>query len=198
MALEFKLPDIGEGLTEGEITKWLVKEGQQVAADQPMMEVLTDKATVEITAPKAGVIEKILVPDGTKVPVGTVLVVIGDGSGAGSKSAAAAPAASKPAPAASPVATRPAAAPAPHAKPASPPVAPATRPAPAPAPDEEPEPVAAAAIDEDRVVLAAPATRARARELGIDLRSVPATGPNGRTTRTDLETYASAGAAAAA
>src|SRR5262245_50273578 len=180
MALEFKLPDIGEGLTEGEITKWLVKEGQQVAADQPMMEVLTDKATVEITAPKAGVIEKILVPDGTKVPVGTVLVVIGDGSGAGSKSAQQAGQApvAKPAPAAGHApAAKPAAPPAAHAKPAAAPGAsgsPVARPAPAPAPAEEPEPVAAAAIDEDRVVLAAPATRARARELGIDLRSVPA------------------------
>ncbi|MBL9088995.1 MAG: hypothetical protein JNM10_17785, partial [Planctomycetia bacterium] len=66
MAFEFKLPDIGEGLTEGEITKWLVTEGQTVTADQPMVEVLTDKATVEITAPRAGVIEKILVPGGTK------------------------------------------------------------------------------------------------------------------------------------
>ncbi len=82
MALEFKLPDIGEGLTEGEVTKWLVKEGQVVEADQPMVEVLTDKATVEITSPRAGTIQKILVPDGTKVPVGTVIVVIGDGAGA--------------------------------------------------------------------------------------------------------------------
>ena len=56
MALEFKLPDIGEGLTEGEITKWLVKEGQQVAADQPMVEVMTDKATVEIPSPVAGTV----------------------------------------------------------------------------------------------------------------------------------------------
>src|SRR5205814_872830 len=83
MALEFKLPDIGEGLTEGEVTKWLVKEGDVVAADQPMVEVLTDKATVEITSPRAGTIQKIMVPDGTKVPVGTVIVVIGDGAGGG-------------------------------------------------------------------------------------------------------------------
>src|SRR5205085_11721510 len=72
MALEFKLPDIGEGLTEGEVTKWLVKEGEAVGADQPMVEVLTDKATVEVTSPRAGTSQKILVPDGTKVPVGTV------------------------------------------------------------------------------------------------------------------------------
>ena len=70
MALEFKLPDIGEGVTEGEVMKWLVKEGDVVEDDQPMVEVMTDKATVEITSPRAGTIEKILVPDGTKVPVG--------------------------------------------------------------------------------------------------------------------------------
>jgi pyruvate dehydrogenase E2 component (dihydrolipoamide acetyltransferase) len=135
------------------------------------------------------------------VPVGTVLVVIGDGSGlkALAPAAKAAPAAAKPAPAAAPApAARPAATPAatPATRSAA---APASRPAPAPAPEpaaEEPAPVAA--IDENRVVLAAPATRARARELGIDLRSVPSTGPNGRTTRTDLENYASASAAGAA
>ena len=58
MAFEFKLPDIGEGLTEGEIVKWLVKEGDVVAEDQPMVEVMTDKATVEITVPRAGTIAR--------------------------------------------------------------------------------------------------------------------------------------------
>lgn len=174
MAFEFKLPDIGEGLTEGEITKWLVTEGQTVTADQPMVEVLTDKATVEITAPRAGVIEKILVPGGTKVPVGTVLVVIGGGGG-GAAAPAAAPAAHAPA------AHAPAAAPAAHA------------PAPAAAPAAKPAPVA---VDPNRVVLAAPATRARARELGLDLRAVPGTGPNGRITRTDLDAFVAGGGAA--
>ena len=56
MAYEFKLPDIGEGLTEGEVVKWLVKVGDKVVDDQPMVEVMTDKATVEITAPTAGTI----------------------------------------------------------------------------------------------------------------------------------------------
>ena len=173
MAFEFKLPDIGEGLTEGEITKWLVAEGAQVAADQPMVEVLTDKATVEITAPRAGTIQKILVPGGTKVPVGTVLVVSGDG-------AAGAPAAA------------PAAAPAPHGH-----AAPAAKPAAAPAsaPAAAPAPVA---VDPHRVVLAAPATRARARELAVDLRAVPGTGPHGRVTRSDLEAFVASGARAAA
>ncbi len=79
MAFEFKLPDIGEGLTEGEVVKWLVKEGDVVKDDQPMVEVMTDKATVEITAPRAGTIAKIHAAEGETVPVGSVMVVIDDG-----------------------------------------------------------------------------------------------------------------------
>ncbi|MDF1702872.1 MAG: biotin/lipoyl-binding protein, partial [Planctomycetota bacterium] len=81
MAFEFKLPDIGEGLTEGEVVKWLVAEGDTVADDQPMVEVMTDKATVEITAPTAGVIAELRAEEGEVVPVGNVLVVIDNGSG---------------------------------------------------------------------------------------------------------------------
>lgn len=77
MALEFKLPDVGEGLHEGEIVKWHVKEGDTVNADQHMVDVLTDKATVEITAPKAGKILKILTPEGKKIAVGDIMVAIG-------------------------------------------------------------------------------------------------------------------------
>ena len=81
MAYEFKLPDLGEGLTEGEVARWLVAEGQEVAEDEPLVEILTDKTTVEIPSPAAGVVSRILVEEGTVVPVGTVLVVIG-GDGA--------------------------------------------------------------------------------------------------------------------
>ena len=81
MAYEFKLPDLGEGLTEGEVARWLVAEGQDVAEDEPLVEILTDKTTVEIPSPAAGVVSSILVEEGTVVPVGTVLVVIG-GDGA--------------------------------------------------------------------------------------------------------------------
>jgi pyruvate/2-oxoglutarate dehydrogenase complex dihydrolipoamide acyltransferase (E2) component len=77
MAYEFKLPDLGEGLTEGEISRWLVQEGQQIAEDDPLVEIATDKTTVEIPSPAAGVVSKILVGEGEVVPVGTVLVVIG-------------------------------------------------------------------------------------------------------------------------
>ncbi|HEY7019232.1 MAG TPA: dihydrolipoamide acetyltransferase family protein [Gaiellaceae bacterium] len=86
MAYEFKLPDLGEGLTEGEIARWLVSEGQEVAEDDPLVEIQTDKTTVEIPSPAAGKVARILVAEGDVVPVGTVLVVIGEDS-----SAAAAP-----------------------------------------------------------------------------------------------------------
>jgi pyruvate dehydrogenase E2 component (dihydrolipoamide acetyltransferase) len=78
MPFEFKLPDIGEGVAEGEIVKWFVAEGDRVERDQPMVEVLTDKANVEIPAPRAGVILKILAKEGQTVPVESTLVVIGE------------------------------------------------------------------------------------------------------------------------
>jgi pyruvate dehydrogenase E2 component (dihydrolipoyllysine-residue acetyltransferase) len=81
VAYEFKLPDLGEGLTEGEIARWLVAEGQEIAEDDPLVEIQTDKTTVEIPSPAAGKVASILVAEGDVVPVGTVLVVIG-GDGA--------------------------------------------------------------------------------------------------------------------
>src|SRR5215211_4028018 len=78
MPYELKLPDLGEGLTEGEIARWLVSEGEEVAEDDPLVEIQTDKTTVEIPSPAAGKVTRILVAEGDVVPVGTVLVVIGD------------------------------------------------------------------------------------------------------------------------
>jgi len=77
VSYEFKLPDLGEGLTEGEIARWLVAEGQEIAEDDPLVEIATDKTTVEIPSPAAGTVSRILVHEGDVVPVGTVLVVIG-------------------------------------------------------------------------------------------------------------------------
>ncbi|HVM68550.1 MAG TPA: dihydrolipoamide acetyltransferase family protein [Gaiellaceae bacterium] len=97
MAYRFKLPDLGEGLTEGEIARWLVAEGQEVAEDDPLVEIQTDKTTVEIPSPAAGVVTQILVAEGEVVPVGTVLVVIGgDGGGDAEPAPAAAPATTAP------------------------------------------------------------------------------------------------------
>ena len=78
MAQEFKLPDLGEGLTEGEIARWLVTEGQDVAEDAPLVEIQTDKATVEIPSPYSGTVLRILVAEGEIAPVGAPLVLIGE------------------------------------------------------------------------------------------------------------------------
>jgi pyruvate/2-oxoglutarate dehydrogenase complex dihydrolipoamide acyltransferase (E2) component len=77
MAYEFKLPDLGEGVREGEIARWLVEVGQEVAEDDPLVEIQTDKTTVEIPSPAAGKVAQILVGEGELVPVGTPLVLIG-------------------------------------------------------------------------------------------------------------------------
>jgi len=113
MALEFKLPDIGEGIAEGEIVKWLVKAGDSVAEHQAVVEVMTDKATVEIPAPAAGRISELRAKEGEVVPIGKVIFVLETGAAA-AKPAAPAPAPAKPAaaPAPAPVAAKPAPAPA--------------------------------------------------------------------------------------
>ncbi|MBA3734122.1 MAG: 2-oxo acid dehydrogenase subunit E2 [Actinobacteria bacterium] len=100
MAYEFKLPDLGEGLTEGEIARWLVSEGQEIGEDDPLVEIQTDKTTVEIPSPAAGTVTSILVEEGKVVPVGTVLVVIGGDADGGPRTEAAPPTPSQPKPAA--------------------------------------------------------------------------------------------------
>jgi pyruvate dehydrogenase E2 component (dihydrolipoamide acetyltransferase) len=77
VAYAFKLPDLGEGLTEGEVARWLVAVGDEIAEDQPLVEIQTDKTTVEIPSPAAGLVSRILVAEGEIAPVGAVLVVIG-------------------------------------------------------------------------------------------------------------------------
>ena len=86
MAFSFYMPDIGEGVVEGEIVAWKVKEGDVVKLDQPIVEIMTDKATVEIPSPRAGRIAKINYKDGEVCPVGQVLVVIDEEGGTASKS----------------------------------------------------------------------------------------------------------------
>src|SRR5215831_19951929 len=76
MTYEFKLPDIGEGVVEGEVVRWLVKEGDPLREDQPMVEIMTDKATVEIPAPRAGRVGKRMFAEGQLCPVGKVLITI--------------------------------------------------------------------------------------------------------------------------
>jgi pyruvate dehydrogenase E2 component (dihydrolipoamide acetyltransferase) len=91
MSDEFKLPDIGEGLAEGEIVKWLVAVGDTVEEDQPLVEVMTDKATVEIPSPRAGTVVRITAAEGDIVEIGTTILVFGDGDGAGERASTEAP-----------------------------------------------------------------------------------------------------------
>src|SRR5712692_5926010 len=85
MVYEFRLPDIGEGVAEGEILKWMVKEGDRIAEDQPLVEVMTDKVNIEIPSPKAGTISKILAAEGEVVKVGQPIVaIIEEGRGSSS------------------------------------------------------------------------------------------------------------------
>ncbi len=197
MALEFKLPDIGEGIAEGEITRWHVQEGQTVKENDPFVEVMTDKATVEITAPASGKIASIKFAAGATAPVGAVIAVIetAGGSGAALPKAQAAtasagaptdrPAAPAPKPAAAASGSASASASASAAAPAR---------AAAPIADGGNGGVAVAAPSGERV-LAAPAVRRRARELGIDLREVAGSGPAGRVSGNDLDHFVQSRAA---
>lgn len=186
---EFKLPDIGEGVTEGEVVTWLVKVGDVLTEDQEMVEVMTDKATVTIGAPKAGRVVELGGKEGQIVPVGAVLVVL-DVSGASASPAPAAPQAA-PAPAAGNGASA-------SANKEEGPAATAVGDIKESLPGMGiPRPPKAPAITIQDAgghfaekPLAAPATRKFARESGVDLRRVPPSGPAGRVTREDVERFA--------
>jgi pyruvate dehydrogenase E2 component (dihydrolipoamide acetyltransferase) len=196
--IEFKLPDIGEGVTEGEIVSWLVKEGDVVAEDQDMVEVMTDKATVTIGAPAAGKVAEVRAQQGDTVPVGQVIVVLdGDAEGAATADAGEedlAEAAPQPSAASQPGVT---------------PVAVATQPAVETSasavgdikeqlPGMQEAPASASAGDHfNEKPLAAPVTRKLARELGVDLRRVPPSGSAGRVTKEDVQAFANRGGAPA-
>lgn len=181
---EFKLPDIGEGVTEGEIVSWLVKPGDVVKEDQPMIEVMTDKATVTITSPKAGRVVETKGAPGTVVEVHSVLVVFeldGAGAPAGNGHASNGNGHAKSEPAATAVG---------DIKENLPGLgAPARAPSPAPAASSA-SPGASAYFNEKP--LATPATRKLARDRNVDLRVVPPTGPQGRVTKVDVESFVGA------
>ncbi len=151
MNREFKLPDIGEGVHEGEITKWFVNEGDRVKENDPLVEVMTDKVTVQIPSPVTGKVLERRGKEGDIVTVGATIVVFGDGGE------------SAPAPAAAAASS--------HA-PSAPPPGSSAPPPPPPARAAE--------------VLAAPAVRRLARELGVDLASIRGSGPSGRITEVDV------------
>jgi pyruvate dehydrogenase E2 component (dihydrolipoamide acetyltransferase) len=175
MAFEFRLPDIGEGVVEGEVVKWHVKPGDPVREDQPMVEVMTDKATVEIPSPRAGVIRELRAPEGQVCKVGAVMVVIDEAGAQPAKASSAEPA-----------------------------TAPKERERPF---EKKPDaPGSAPALGSNVIamparsgkVLATPATRKLARDLGVDLSAVQATGSNGRVTKDDVRAAATGGGEAAA
>ena len=211
MAFNFYMPDIGEGVVEGEIVAWKVKEGDRVRLDQPIVEVMTDKATVELPSPRAGMIAKINFKDGQICPVGQILVVIEDDGAAAVARPEVKPEAKIDAkPEAKPEAKidrradpRPERKPSDngHATPppglAAPrPAAPAAGPASSALPGGPIQVVDATAMRPR--VLATPATRRLARELGVELGQVTPTGKHGRVTTDDVRGHQSNGGAAAA
>jgi 2-oxoglutarate dehydrogenase E2 component (dihydrolipoamide succinyltransferase) len=176
------MPELGESVTEGTVTRWLKKIGDSVQIDEPLVEVSTDKVDTEIPSPVAGVLLSITADEDATVPVGGELARIGSASDAGAPAApppAPAPAPPKPEPKPEP---KPAAPPAPAAKPAAPP-----EPAPAPAPKAEPvPPQPAAETGTDGAPYVTPLVRKLANENNIDLAEVTGTGVGGRIRKQDV------------
>ena len=174
---EFKLPDIGEGVVEGEVVEWMVSVGDSVKEDDPILSVMTDKATVEIPSPTDGVVKSLVGEPGTILAVGQVCIDFEtDGEGT--------PA---------PVEKKVEATPEPVLEKTP---EPAPEPASKPTPAAKPTPVVVAAPGARP--LASPAVRQRARESGIDLSGLPGSGPAGRVTHSDLDSWKDAGSPVAA
>lgn len=170
--MDFKLPDIGEGIHEGEITKWLVRTGDKIKSDQPMVEVMTDKATVEIPSPVSGVVENLFAELGQTIVVGSVLLTIREEGTAEGKAMAAGSGPSRS-----------------DGKEASAPLrgsTPAEKQAPEANPDSVTKPMAEGEVIPFNI-LATPATRKLSRELHIDLRTLTGSGPHGRITKMDVQ-----------
>ena len=182
----FKMPDIGEGVVEGEVVEWMVAVGDTVKEDDPILSVMTDKATVEIPSPVDGTVTKVVGEAGDILPVGVVCIEF-EVDGAGNASA------SDDAPAAKE-------APAPAAKESKPEPTPEVAPAPTPAPKAAPTPAPAAAPvarAPGTKALASPAVRQRAREANISLDHVAGSGPAGRISHADLDAHIAGGASGA-
>ena len=199
MTIEFALPELGEGIEEADVLRVLVSPGDTVEVEQGVIEVETEKATLEVPAPAAGRIGEVRVASGETIRVGQVIVTI---DAAAAPAGGAAPAADPPVPA-SPAAPPPAA-PAPAPAPAEAAPAPVSLPAeaaPAPvhspaeaaspsAPAPAPAGPAAPAAREGEPVFAAPSVRTFAREIGVDIREVAGSGPGGRISQDDVKRHA--------
>jgi len=187
------MPQMGESIVEGTLTKWLKKPGEHVDRDEPLFEISTDKVDTEIPSPAAGVLKEVLVEEGKTVSISTVVGRIEEGAGNGASAPApavakaAAPTPPAPKPATAPPAAKASAAPAPEREPLPEPVAHSAGPYPIPV--EEPAP----AVDaESPAGPLSPLVRKMAREYGIDLKQVRGSGAGGRITKQDLEAYMSA------
>ncbi|MGA3293558.1 MAG: 2-oxoglutarate dehydrogenase, E2 component, dihydrolipoamide succinyltransferase [Candidatus Acidiferrales bacterium] len=192
MAVDVIMPQMGESIFEGTITKWLKKPGDKIERDEPLFEISTDKVDAEIPSPSAGVLKEIKVNEGQTVPIQTIVAVI-EAVGAG---AAAAPSAA-PSPAPAPKAEAPKPAPAKAEAPGK-----AAAPPPTPAPKPVPAPSAAPSLPQrpggngDKV-RSSPLVRRIAREHSIDLSQVPGTGAGGRISKRDVLAAVESGAATA-
>ncbi len=170
MAVDVVMPQMGESIFEGTITKWLKKPGDKVERDEPLFEISTDKVDAEIPSPSAGVLKEIKIAEGQTVPIQTIVAVI-DGAGSAAASAPAqAPAKAAPAPAPTPATAKPAA------------------PAPAPAaPAAAPAASAASSSSSTERIHSSPLVRRLAKEHGVDLSAIEGTGAGGRITKEDIE-----------
>ncbi|GEO73556.1 acetoin pyruvate dehydrogenase complex, E2 component, dihydrolipoamide succinyltransferase [Levilactobacillus namurensis DSM 19117] len=180
MAYTFKLPELGEGMAEGEISSWLVKEGDEVKEDDTLVEIQNDKSVSELPSPVAGKVSQIVAQEGDTVEIGDPLIVIDDGSDTApdlTKASDADDDAKEEAP-------KEEAAPAPE-KPAAP--------APAAAPTGVP-----AASDPNKLVMAMPSVRQYARDKGVDITLVAPTGNHGQVLKADIDNFNGAAAPAAA
>ena len=192
-AVDVVMPQMGVSVSEGTITKWLKQEGEQIEADEALLEISTDKVDTEVPSPASGVVTQILVPEGETVEVGTKLAVIG---GEGGASAEAPPAAEPEAPAAPEEVAQPAESPAVEAAPAA-----EAAPAPPPAPEAAPQPAAAPAPadgQQNGKSFVSPVVARIAAEHGVDVSSVPGTGRGGRVTKKDILNFVESGGQAAA
>ena len=208
---DVKMPQMGESIAEGTVTKWMKNVGDKVARDEPLFEISTDKVDAEIPSPAAGVLQEIRVQPGTTVPINTVVAVNAEGDTAAAqprpaaapKPATATPTTAAPTPAApqakapesktpqadgtpapAPAAARPAAAPAPGPRPTPAPARPAAAAAPAPVPAEKPR--GEMTVDELRQSRSSPVVRKIAAEHNVDIRQIPGTGIAGRVTKQDI------------
>ena len=190
-AVDVVMPQMGVSVSEGTITKWLKQEGEEIQADEPLLEISTDKVDTEVPSPGSGVVQQILVQEGETVEVGTKLAVIG------AAGAAAPPEAPSGDGAAPEQATTEAAA-------ESAAVSSAETPAPAPAPAEEAAPTAPAAPEpqpepsEDGKSFVSPVVARIASEHNVDVSQVQGTGRSGRVTKKDILAFVEGGAQAAA